>query len=55
LPREDFVILVVGGAWGIGNLKKATRCAAGSAAYTVVVTGNNISLEKRLAAEFSCE
>ena len=55
LPREGFMILVVGGAWGIGNLEEAARCTAESDAYTVVVTGNNNPLKRRLAAEFSCE
>ncbi len=55
LPREGFVILVVGGAWGIGNLEEAARCAAGANARTIVVTGSNTALQKRLTAEFSCE
>lgn len=53
LPREAFVVLVVGGAWGIGDLKVATRCAAESGAYTIVVAGNNAGLEARLAAEYA--
>lgn len=55
LPKEGFVVLVVGGAWGIGNLGEAARCAAGENCRTIVVTGSNTSLRKRLAAEFSCE
>jgi UDP-N-acetylglucosamine:LPS N-acetylglucosamine transferase len=53
LPGEGFVILIVGGAWGIGNLGEAARCAVGLAAHTIVVTGNNVALERRLAAEFA--
>jgi len=48
LPNEAFVVLVVGGAWGIGDLGGAARCAAESGAYTIVVTGNNTQLEARL-------
>lgn len=55
VPREDFVVLVVGGAWGIGNLEGAARCAAGANCRTIVVTGSNSPLQKRLAAEFSSE
>ncbi len=55
LSREGFVILIVGGAWGIGNLQEAARCAAGSGASTIVVTGSNTALQRRLAAEFARE
>ena len=48
LPDEAFMVLVVGGAWGIGDLGGAARCASESGAYTIVVTGNNTELKARL-------
>ncbi len=48
LYDEAFVVLVVGGTWGIGDLGSAARCAAESGAYTIVVTGNNTDLKARL-------
>lgn len=51
LPREAFVALVVGGAWGIGGLGSIARRAAESGAYAVIVTGNNAELKARLEKE----
>lgn len=53
LSAEEFVVLVVGGAWGIGDLGQTTHCVADSGIRTIVVTGNNTALENRLRAEFS--
>ena len=55
LPQEAFVALVVGGAWGIGDLEGAARCAAESGAHTVVVTGTNVELKARLEERFASE
>ena len=55
LPQEAFVALVVGGAWGIGNLEGAARCAAQSGVHTVVVTGTNVELKARLEERFASE
>jgi processive 1,2-diacylglycerol beta-glucosyltransferase len=55
LPRKAFVALVVGGAWGIGDLEGAARCAAESGALTVVVTGTNAGLKARLEERFASE
>jgi UDP-N-acetylglucosamine:LPS N-acetylglucosamine transferase len=55
LPQEAFVALVTGGAWGVGDLEGATRCAIESGAYAVVVTGENAELEARLKASFRSE
>src|SRR5919199_6765357 len=55
LPQKAFVALVVGGAWGIGDLEKAARCAAESGAHTVVVTGTNVELNARLQERFASE
>ena len=52
LPQGAFVALIVGGAWGIGNLGEATRCAAESGAPILVVTGNNVKLKARLEERF---
>jgi processive 1,2-diacylglycerol beta-glucosyltransferase len=52
LPPEAFVALIVGGAWGIGDLGGAARCAMESGAYTIVVTGNNVELKVRLESRF---
>ncbi len=52
LPREALVALIVGGAWGIGDLGEAARYAADSGAYAIVVTGNNAGLKARLEEEF---
>jgi UDP-N-acetylglucosamine:LPS N-acetylglucosamine transferase len=55
LPREAFIALIVGGAWGIGDLEGAARCAAESGVYTIVVTGKNDELKARLEEEFRFE
>lgn len=52
IPQQAFVVLIVGGALGVGDLEGAARCAVGSGAYTVVVTGNNRRLEARLRTRF---
>ena len=52
LPRQAFVALIVGGAWGIGDLGEAARHAADSGAYAIVATGNNVGLKTRLEEEF---
>ena len=53
IPPEAFVALVVGGAWGIGDLEGAARCAVEAGAYTVVVTGENTGLKARLEKKFA--
>ena len=53
VPAEAFVALVVGGAWGIGDLEGAARCAVDAGAYTVVVTGENTGLKARLEKRFA--
>ena len=52
LSPGAYVVLVVGGAWGIGDLGTAARRAADSGAYTIVVTGNNTGLKDRLEESF---
>lgn len=53
LPQGAFVVLIVGGAWGIGDLGGAARCAAESGAYTIVATGNNTQLRAQLEERFA--
>ena len=52
LPHRDFIALVVGGAWGIGDLEEITADVAASGVYTVVVCGRNEALASRLASRF---
>ncbi|MBA2510844.1 MAG: glycosyltransferase [Rubrobacteraceae bacterium] len=53
IPEEAFVALLVGGVWGIGDLEGAAACALHSGAYTVVVTGENEKLKRRLEKRFA--
>lgn len=53
LPQQAFIALVVGGAWGIGDLEAMTVHVAASGVYTVVVCGRNASLAARLSARFA--
>lgn len=53
LPRRDFIALVVGGAWGIGDLEKIAADVVASGVYTVVVCGRNAALASRLATRFT--
>lgn len=53
IPEDAFVALLVGGVWGIGDLDGAAACAVRSEAYTVVVTGENEVLRRRLERRFA--
>ncbi len=53
LPRRDFIALVVGGAWGIGDLEEIAADVAASGVYTVIVCGRNAALASRLAHRFA--
>lgn len=55
IPHSAFVALVVGGAWGIGDLEGAARCAAQAGVYAIVVTGENADLKEHLEKKFECE
>ena len=52
LPQEDFVVLVTGGAWGLGNLGEGVRAltAVEPAVHVVAVCGKNDSLRQELSA-----
>lgn len=55
LPSDAFVALLVGGVWGIGDLEGAAACALEAGAHTVVVTGENARLMRRLERRFARE
>lgn len=52
LPRASFIALVVGGAWGIGDLEEIAVDVVASGVFTVVVCGRNAALASRLASRF---
>lgn len=47
-----FVVLIVGGAWGIGSIDGMVDCVAAAGASAIVVTGQNGELRERLAERF---
>jgi UDP-N-acetylglucosamine:LPS N-acetylglucosamine transferase len=55
IPASAFVTLIVGGAWGVGDLEGAAACALAAGAFTIVVTGSNAALLGRLTARFAAE
>ncbi len=55
LPYEPFIALIVGGAWGAGDIEGMTRHVAKSGAYTIVVTGHNQPLRDQLVDCFAAE
>ena len=52
LASDRFVVLLTGGAWGVGSMEVAARALAtrDGAVQTIVVCGRNGSLRKRLRA-----
>jgi processive 1,2-diacylglycerol beta-glucosyltransferase len=49
IPPDARVVLIVGGAWGVGNLEGAAVAVAGiPGAHAIVVTGRNDALKARL-------
>ncbi len=56
LPPQGFIALVVGGAWGIGDLETIAADVVASGVYTVVICGRNAALAARLSTRFAgCE
>jgi len=54
LPARSTVALVVGGAWGIGDLAGCVRTVAGmGACHVVAVTGRNEALRRHLEREYA--
>lgn len=52
LPNDAFIPLIVGGAWGVGDLAGAVDCAVAAGSFPVVVTGRNTSLRIRLESRY---
>ncbi len=55
LPPDAFVVLVIGGAWGIGDVESAVQYAVEAGVWPLVVTGHNQGLRSRLESRFSTE
>ena len=50
IDMQTRVVLIVGGAWGVGNLEGAAHVVAGVPnAHAIVVTGQNVRLHRSLA------
>jgi UDP-N-acetylglucosamine:LPS N-acetylglucosamine transferase len=52
LPTGRKIVLITGGAWGVGELDVPVRWAIEAGAYPVVVTGHNRSLRTRLLQRY---
>lgn len=52
LHPDAVVPLIVGGAWGVGDLEGAAECAVNAGASPVIVAGRNDALKERLDARF---
>ena len=52
LPNDKFIALVVGGAWGVGDIEKTVARVVESGGYPLVVAGNNKALKVRLERRF---
>lgn len=48
LPADRFITLIVGGAWGVGDIHHAVERALEAGCFPVVVAGNNQDLKLRL-------
>jgi processive 1,2-diacylglycerol beta-glucosyltransferase len=48
LSRSALICLIVGGAWGVGDLEDAAAQAVAAGAFPIVVTGSNERLRSRL-------
>ena len=52
LPNDKFIALVVGGAWGVGDIEKTVARVVESGGFPLVVAGNNKALKARLERRF---
>ncbi len=52
LPLDRHIVLVAGGAWGVGDLEPAVRAVLEAGAFPVMVTGNNRSFKQHLERNF---
>ena len=49
-PEDAFMVMVIGGGWGVGNIEGSARSVATvEGVWTVVVCGRNEDLRKRLS------
>ena len=55
LPLDAFIPLIVGGAWGVGDIEGTTAAAVDAGVYPVVVTGQNQELRAQLEGRFSAQ
>ena len=53
LPLDAFIPLIVGGAWGVGDIEGTAAAAVDAGVYPVVVTGQNHELRAQLEGRFS--
>jgi UDP-N-acetylglucosamine:LPS N-acetylglucosamine transferase len=52
LPADAVIPLIIGGAWGVGDLEGATACAIEAGTFPVVITATNADLRRRLERQF---
>lgn len=52
LPEDAFISLVVGGAWGVGNLAEVAEQVLATGARVIVVAGRNEELHQELENHF---
>lgn len=52
LPGNEFICLIMGGAWGVGNIEETAALAIAAGTVPVVVAGRNTRLQNRLAKRF---
>ena len=55
IPPAAYATLIVGGAWGVGDLEGAACCALAAGTHAIVVTGHNTALRRRLAERFGAD
>jgi hypothetical protein len=52
LPLSAFLCLIMGGAWGVGEIERTAEDVLAAGGYAVVVTGRNAALQARLLRRF---
>jgi UDP-N-acetylglucosamine:LPS N-acetylglucosamine transferase len=52
IPSDAFVVMVIGGGWGVGNIERSARSVGTvDGVWTLVVCGRNAELQKRLSED----
>jgi UDP-N-acetylglucosamine:LPS N-acetylglucosamine transferase len=52
VPEGAFVVMVIGGGWGVGNIERSARSVASvDGVWTLVVCGRNAELQQKLTAD----